>query len=257
MSFDSDLTACAALVEKADPDRFAAAMASPVSARAVLFPLYAFNVEVARAPWLTQESMIAEMRLQWWRDALEEIAAGQTPRRHEVITPLARILSPADAKRLDRLVAARRWDIYKDPFEDADHFTRYLDDTAGTLMHVAARSLCGEAEAVQTPDLQAFGRATGLARFLQAIPELEARGRIPLVDGRPEAIAGLATTCLASALSRRKLQGAVPPSARPALTEGFLTHPLLMQAVREPQRVARGRLRLNPFKRPLLLWLWS
>ena len=72
MSFD----ACAALVERGDPQRFRAAMAAPPEARRVLFPLYAFNVEVARAPWVTQEPMIAEMRLQWWRDALEEIAMG-------------------------------------------------------------------------------------------------------------------------------------------------------------------------------------
>ena len=51
-------------------------MAAPVEARRVLFPLYAFNVEVARAPWVTSEPMIGEMRLQWWRDALEEIARG-------------------------------------------------------------------------------------------------------------------------------------------------------------------------------------
>ncbi|MDP5359324.1 MAG: phytoene synthase, partial [Paracoccaceae bacterium] len=33
--------ACAALVEKADPLRFRAALAGPVSARHILFPLYA------------------------------------------------------------------------------------------------------------------------------------------------------------------------------------------------------------------------
>ena len=84
MRFDADMTACAALVEKADPDRFAAVMAGPLAARLVLFPIYAFNVEVARAPWVTQEPMIAEMRLQWWRDALEEIAEGRAVRRHRV-----------------------------------------------------------------------------------------------------------------------------------------------------------------------------
>ena len=73
---DDDLNACAALVERGDPVRFRAAMASPMAARRVLFPLYAFNLEVARAPWVTQEPMIARMRLQWWRDALAEIAAG-------------------------------------------------------------------------------------------------------------------------------------------------------------------------------------
>ena len=40
------LAACAALVERADPDRFAATMAAPVAARARLWPLYALNIEV-------------------------------------------------------------------------------------------------------------------------------------------------------------------------------------------------------------------
>ena len=124
--FDDDVTACAALVERADPDRFLATMAAPVSARLVLFPLFAFNIEVARAPWVTKETMIAEMRLQWWRDALTEIATAAPVRRHEVVTPLARVL-PADlAAEMDQMVAVRRWDIYKDPFEDAQHFETYF-----------------------------------------------------------------------------------------------------------------------------------
>ena len=94
MSFD----ACAALVQKADRLRFRVAMAAPVAARGVLFPLYAFNVEVARAPWVTQEAMIAEMRLQWWRDALEEIGQGGRVRRHEVVDALAAVLDTEGAK---------------------------------------------------------------------------------------------------------------------------------------------------------------
>ena len=96
MSFDADLIACAQLVEKGDPDRFTATMAAPVEARKVLFPIYAFNVEVAGAPWFTEEAMIAEMRLQWWRDAVEEIGEGKPPRAHEVVGPLAEVMGRAD-----------------------------------------------------------------------------------------------------------------------------------------------------------------
>ena len=53
------LQACANLVVRADPERFAAAMAAPLAARAVLLPVYAASIEVARAPWLTKEPMIA------------------------------------------------------------------------------------------------------------------------------------------------------------------------------------------------------
>ncbi|MEC7961867.1 MAG: squalene/phytoene synthase family protein, partial [Pseudomonadota bacterium] len=82
----NDFQACADLVQRADPDRFLATMAAPPAARDLLFALYAANVEIARAPWLTQEEMIAEMRLQWWRDAFGEIGKKGVVRRHEVVT---------------------------------------------------------------------------------------------------------------------------------------------------------------------------
>lgn len=251
--FDADLTACAAIVEKGDPERFAAVMACPVEARKVLFPLYAFNVEVSRAPWVTQEPMIAEMRLQWWRDALEEIAEGKPVRRHEVVTPLSRVLSSQSAAALDRLVAARRWDIYKEAFEDDAHFDAYLTDTTSCLMQAAASALDAQHEA--TEQQVAFGRATGLARFLRAVPELEARGRIPLLDGRAEAIGQLARDTLAHLQDRgiRRLR----TKARAAYTEGYLTRATLALAVRSPTRVASGALHLAPLRKTYLLWRWS
>ena len=255
MRFDADMTACAALVEKADPDRFAAVMAGPLAARLVLFPIYAFNVEVARAPWVTQEPMIAEMRLQWWRDALEEIAEGRAVRRHEVVTPLAKVLTPHTAQLLDRAVAARRWDIYKDPFEDAAHFERYLEETAGSLMWAAVQALGASGAARES--VMALSRACGLARFLQAVPELEARGRIPLVDGRAGAVAALAAKALREMPARRTLNRALPKPARPALTEAFLAELILKQVVRRPASVAEGRLHPTPLRRTYHLWRWS
>lgn len=245
MELDDDLIACAGLIERGDPDRFAAAMAAPLAARRVLFALYAFNLEVARAPWLTQESMIAEMRLQWWRDALEEIRAGGLIRRHEVVTPLAHVIDSESAVLLDRLVAARRWDIYRDAFEDGVHFTRYLEETSGNLVLVAGRALGGMPEAVA---LYA-GYAAGLAGYLRAVPELEAKGRVPLVDGREEAIAALARDGLARLRRARAAMVLVPKAARPALYSCWQAAPLLAQAARHPERVAQGTLGLSEFSR--------
>jgi phytoene/squalene synthetase len=118
LSFDADTQACAALTERGDPDRFAATMALPVGVRARLFPLWAFNIEVARAPWVSTEPLIAQMRLQWWHDALEEIAADGFVRRHEVVTPLALWLTPEQARRLQALVAARHSDTETTPFAE-------------------------------------------------------------------------------------------------------------------------------------------
>lgn len=227
------LQACADLVAKGDPDRFAAAMAAPVAARRVLFPIYAFNLEVARAPWVTSEPMIGEMRLQWWRDALEEISGRSRVRRHEVTDPLADALDGEGARVLDRLVAARRWDLYTEAFADQAHFDDYMDATGGGLMWVAARALGGTDEAT----FRAVGRASALANLFLAIPELEARGRKPLVDGRPEAVAQLARSALSAYRAAR-----IPKAGRAATIAAWRAPTLLAQAVRDPKAVAEARL---------------
>ena len=235
MSKAPDWHACAAIVERGDPMRFRAAMAAKPEARAVLFPIYAANVEISRAPWVTQEPMIAEMRLQWWRDVMEEIIEGRDVRRHEVATPLAGVLSQAGAKALDDLIEARRWDIYKDPFEDEAAFTSYLERTAGGVLFAAS-------DALGTADMTAAqhaGFAAGLAGFFQAIPALEAAKRIPLLDGRHSAIAALADQGLARLKQARTTRRALQKDACVSLWQA---EPILKQAARDPAAVSEGRL---------------
>ena len=240
--------ACAALVERGDPDRFAATMAAPVAARARLWPLYAFNLEVARAPWVTKEPMIAEMRLQWWRDVVAEPKA----RAHEVAGPLHEVIVAAGlpVEVLDRLVAARRWDVYSDAFADRAAFDTYLMDTGGGLMWLAARALGAPLGAER--QVRDLGWATALASFLRAVPDLEARGRVPLVDGRVQAVQDLATEGLARLKASR---GVKAGAGRAALLAGWQTGALLRQVQHDPRVVAEGRMGLSEFsRRGRLVW---
>ncbi|MFY0595974.1 MAG: squalene/phytoene synthase family protein [Cognatishimia sp.] len=254
MAPDPDIAACAGIVQKGDPDRFLAIMSGPVWLREKLFPLFAFNVEVARAPWVTQESMIAEMRLQWWLDALDEIASGSEVRRHEVTTPLARVLTSDQAQRLTALVNARQWDIYDAPFDEDDHFHRYLSDTSGLLLCIAAEIASKSDGAVMTDLISDVGVADGLARWFQAIPILENKGKRPLVDGRPEAVQQLAAD------ARRSLKNArrnltVGKDVKAVLRCAWQADAVLKQVERDPIRVANGDMDLGEFhKKFSLLW---
>ncbi|MDV4145659.1 squalene/phytoene synthase family protein [Shimia sp. FJ5] len=245
MSAGDDLGACALIVQKGDPDRFLATMAAKPAAREVLFPLHAFAIEVARAPWVTQEAMIGEMRLQWWRDALEEIGSGGRVRRHEVVTPLAAWLDPEGAAVLDAAVEARRWDLYREPFEDEAAFAAHIDATTGGLFWVAARALGAAQERV----VRDFAYGVGVANWLLAIPDLEGRGCFPLVDGRPEAVAELAREALAQLLAARAQRGAVSRAAGQALLAGWQAEGVLRRALEAPGRVASGDLAASEFAR--------
>lgn len=237
------LHTCAALVERADPERFRAAMVAPVAARAVLFPLYAFNVEVSRAPWVTQEPMIAEMRLQWWRDVLEEIAGGGPVRGHEVVDALKAVLDPEAARLLDRLVAARRWDIYSDAFADAADLDDYIDATAGHLMWTAARLLGGAAEV----PVRDFAFASGVSNLFRAIPQLQDKGRKPLVEGTQAGVTAFAAAAMDRLDRAKAARTAVSKHAASALYAGYAARPVLRQVLRDPSAVAAGALDLTSF----------
>ncbi|MGR3344171.1 MAG: squalene/phytoene synthase family protein [Paracoccaceae bacterium] len=241
--------ACAKIVRLGDPDRFLATMAAPLSMRPAMFAIYAFNVEVSRAPWLTREPMIAEMRLQWWRDALEEIGKGGLVRRHEVATPLAQVLDHEGAAILDKLVRARKWDCYQEPFENARQFRSYIEATGGGLMWAAARAV-----GVNTGEnsIRNVGAAAGLANWLRAVPELTARGRTPLVDPRPQAISALAHAALEKLRNARK---SVPGDARPVTRSGWQAGRILHSAAANPATVAGGRLHSSEFTKKLTLMM--
>ena len=150
---------------------------------------------------------------------------------------------------LDRLVAARRWDCYSDAFEDAAHFDEYLDATGGGLMWVAARTLGGTDETA----FRSIGWASGLANLLLAIPELEARGRKPLVDGRGEAVSTLARKGL------EKIEKA-PKQGREAAVAAWRAKSILKRAANHPSLVASGELAESEFQRRFSLikaaWGW-
>ncbi|MEZ5756200.1 MAG: squalene/phytoene synthase family protein [Paracoccaceae bacterium] len=241
--------ACAALVARGDPDRFQAVMAAPVAARGRLFVLYAFNLEVARAPWVTQEALIAEMRLQWWRDVLAEAAEGKPARGHEVAAPLHGLIRACDVPVavLDRLVEARRQDIWREPFSDDSALGGYLEATGAGLMWAAGRCL-GAAQADEAA-LRDLGWAAGMAAYLRAVPELLARGRQPLIREDAETIAAMARAGLARLARGRAGAGRMAAPARAATLAAWQAGGLLRLAEAEPERVQRGDLRLSEFGR--------
>jgi len=98
LDLSEDINQCAYLVKQGDYDRYRAVMTLDPNLRSNLFVLLAANIEISRAPWVSKESIISEIRLQWWLEAIEEIVSNQSVRRHFVTSPLERFLSHSQAK---------------------------------------------------------------------------------------------------------------------------------------------------------------
>lgn len=236
----ASMAAAAERVAAGDPDRFAATMATPVELRARLWPLYAVNLEVARAPWASAEPLVAEMRLQWWVDALAALAEeGRAP--DHILGP-ALMAQPALAGILGGVAEARRRDCWPEGFADTDELWNYLAATSGQIYRAAAVVL-GVAPA-ETELLAEYGSAAGLAAWLTAVPEMTRRGRPSLSPDRlgDAAVEGL------DRLDRVRLREA-SRAARLAALPGWRARAVLTRARNAPHRIFDGTLTGSEFSR--------
>ena len=177
MSQDAFFSACEETVRRRDPDRYFSALFAPAGKRTFLFALYAFNYEVARIGESVREPMLAEIRLAWWREAVEGARAGK-PRDHPVVRALAETLAANDLPEdvFERIIAARSFDAAQERFADVGALEDYADATSGSIMRLAARLL---GETLDGAAREA-GIAYALAGLLRSIPFHAARGKLYL-----------------------------------------------------------------------------
>jgi 15-cis-phytoene synthase len=192
------LSPLAALARRHDPDRFLCALFAPTDRREALFALIAYNHELARAREAARTPLVALMRLQWWREAVEQAAAGKPPRRHEVAAPLhaaiaAGALDPAD---LMAIADAREAEAEEGGIPTGAAFHAYLRGSAGGVAVAAGRLLGAPPDVL--PALQQAGAAYGLAGVLRSVPALAAQGRC-LLPQDALAAAGLTAEAVLSA----------------------------------------------------------
>jgi len=162
----------AALVRRADPDRYLAALFAPADKRPLLHALYAFNIETARVADTVREPMMGEIRLEWWRETLMGAREGR-PRNHDVARALADMLGAVDlpAERFEAMIAARGFDSSSEVFTDRMAVEAYCDATSGNLMRLAARILGRDGDTLA----REAGIAYALAGILRSIPHNAAR----------------------------------------------------------------------------------
>ena len=140
------LPACAELVRRDDPDRYFCDLMAPPACREGLLALHAFELELARIPDRVSEPMLGAIRLQWWRESLDGIAAG-TPRRHEVVLPLAAAIDRGglEPALLHRMIDA--WDetLAREDAPDLADIEGHHREAGGTANLAALRLLGGPA----------------------------------------------------------------------------------------------------------------
>lgn len=234
---DGAVAYCAAELRRHDRDRYLAALFAPDPERRALIALYGFNLEIAKIRESVSEPMLGEIRLQWWREALDGIRAG-APRQHEVVQALADAILRHDLSfdRLGRMIDARGFDLEDRQPADLDELIGYAGDSSGELVCLALEAL-GVRAAPAMAAGHALGVAWALVGLIRAVPfhATQRRCFLPetvtaaaglrlsaLYDGAPGAPLALAVAGIAraadEALTRAEAAlSAVPRAGRPAL----------------------------------------
>jgi len=164
------LSHCAGLVRTADGDRFLSAMTARPGIREHLFALYAFNHEIAKVAEVVSEPMLGQIRLQWWRDAIEECFAG-TPRRHQVVRALADAIRAGNLPRdpFDAAIDAREADLRPPELAAMEQLVAYARGTSGSISRLAAIAAGASAQEDLTA-AERIGTAWALTGLMRALP---------------------------------------------------------------------------------------
>lgn len=179
-----ELSAVGALAHEGDEARFLAALCAPADRRERLFALIAFNLELAKIPASVSEPMLGEIRLAWWREALEDLFERGAVRGHDVIAALAAAhrAAPLHRETLEVMISARAYALEPSRPDDREGLARFIAGTGGALMAAEVRALGGDDRAAEVAALA--GWAEGAGRLIEALPGIVAAGgTAPLASG--------------------------------------------------------------------------
>lgn len=269
---------CEALVREGDPDRYFATLFAPLSARPHLFALIAFSLTIARVREAASNPMAGEIRLQWWRDALQGEARGDVK-----ANPVAAALDDAIVKRkLGRqpfvdLIDARVFDLYEDPMPRVNDLEGYCGETASALIRLGALVLCDGGEPGGAAAAGHAGVAYGVTGLLRALPWHSRRGQVYLPADilktygvtREDIVTGrggpglVGATADLRALARRHLKAyeaaraTIAPAARPAFLPVALVEPYLAAMERPGYDPLNTVVEIPRWRRLWTLWRGS
>jgi 15-cis-phytoene synthase len=251
----SDVVRAAA--KSGEVDRYLAALLSPRKVRGDLIALAAYVAEIRRIGHDVREAPLAEIKLQWWRDAL---ARSETSEKsgNPIADQFAAVVSAHNLPRakLEDWFDARVHTFYADAPASDGALALELRLLEGIPFVLAARIL-GAKDADEDQHMIADGSiAYGLARLGLDYPRSLARGRVPL----PNSVSPADTKIYIGREARAHLARVKPAFAHAtqaqklALLPLALVEPYLHALERDDHDLSRHIGDIAPLSRVWRLW---
>ena len=168
-----------------DRDRFLCSLFAPEETRESLFTVLAFNIEISKTREMVRESLLGEIRLQWWRDSIELIYNNSSGVNsdHLVVRELAKVIEKFKLSRalFDQLIDSRSRDLVDVPFNDEIDLRRYAYGTSSTLCNILLEILCPASSTLSRDEISAadsVGMAWALTGIVRASASLAKQKRM-------------------------------------------------------------------------------
>ncbi|TGJ75506.1 hypothetical protein E0Z10_g10985 [Xylaria hypoxylon] len=170
-----------AQANQSDTDSFLIRRFLPESRRDAYDAFRALNLELVRLPELVSNPTIGQLRMQFWRDAINNTFAGRPPKEpimillHRALSRLAETSPESNPSSIRfwllRMISTREKHMDNRPFPSLSALEDYAENTYSTLMYSTLAAL-----SVQSTHMDHLashiGKACGIAAVCRGIPVL-------------------------------------------------------------------------------------
>ncbi|KAI3336968.1 squalene/phytoene synthase [Xylariaceae sp. AK1471] len=172
---------CIAQLRQSDYDSFLIRNFIPKTRQDAYDAFRALNLELVRLPELVSNPAIGQLRIQFWRDAINNTFAGRPPKEpimillHQVLSRLAETSPKSNPSSIKfwllRMINTREKHMDNRPFTSLSALEDYAENTYSTLMYSTLASL--SVRSMHMDHLAShIGKACGIAAVCRGIPVL-------------------------------------------------------------------------------------
>ncbi|KAL1930794.1 hypothetical protein VTP01DRAFT_10956 [Rhizomucor pusillus] len=265
---------CSDSVRQRDYDAYLCIPFFPKELRTAQYAIRAFNVELASIRESVSNPTIGKMRMQFWKDAIDNIYKGKAPQQ-----PIAIALEDAlktcklSSMWFKRIISERTTNLDDHQFMTIKDMESYSENTASSLLYLHLESL-GIKDVNADHALSHLGKTIGITTFLRSIPFHLSQKRLVLpaeitakynisqeqvfreghAEGLEDAIFEVATVANDHLLTARSMLKNVPASAFPSLLFAIPSARYLEKLEQVNFNIFDPKLHRKDWKLPIVLW---
>ncbi|KAM9626375.1 NADH dehydrogenase (ubiquinone) complex I, assembly factor 6 isoform 2-T2 [Trichechus inunguis] len=169
---------CMELLRKRDYEGYLCSLLLPAESRSAAFALRAFNVELAQVKDSVSEKTIGLMRMQFWKNTVEDIYCDNPPQQPVAIELWKAIKRHNLTKRwLMKIIDEREKNLDDKAYRNIQELETYAENTQSSLLYLTL-------EILGVKDLHAdhaashIGKAQGIVTCLRAAPYHGSRRKV-------------------------------------------------------------------------------